>query len=285
VKEIADIEKMKVFSRIKRKNSKSIGLVPTMGYFHDGHLSLIKNARKQNDIVIVSVFVNPIQFGINEDFKQYPMDLARDKEIAKKEGIDVFFCPNADQMYPAGFSTTVTVQELSANLCGLSRPEHFKGVTTVIAKLFEITKPDIAYFGQKDAQQAAVIKKMVKDLNMDVLVKVLPIVRESDGLAMSSRNVYLKKNEREDAGVLYQSLRKAESLFACGERSSKRIANSIKEIIDSKKTVKVDYIKIVDTDTLKDINSIKNKALIALAVFIGKTRLIDNTILKVENEE
>jgi len=284
MKAIADIDKMKVFSRIKRKSGKSIGLVPTMGYFHDGHVSLIRNARKQNDVVVVSVFVNPTQFGANEDYRQYPRDPARDKEIAKREGADIFFCPNKEQMYPSGFSTSVEVEKLTGNLCGISRPGHFKGVSTIVAKLFEITKPDIAYFGQKDAQQAAVIKKMVADLNMDVMIKILPIVRETDGLAMSSRNVYLKKNEREDALILHQSLKKAEDLFAGGERSSRRLVSSIKEMIDSKKTVRVDYVKVVDCETLKAVDQIKDKALMALAVFIGKTRLIDNAFLKVHDE-
>ncbi|NQT22900.1 MAG: pantoate--beta-alanine ligase, partial [Candidatus Omnitrophica bacterium] len=182
------------------------------------------------------------------------------------------------------FSTSVEVEKLTGNLCGISRPGHFKGVSTVVAKLFEITKPDIAYFGQKDAQQAAVIKRMVADLNMDVMIKILPIIRETDGLAMSSRNAFLKKNEREDALILQQSLKRAEDLFVCGERSSKRLVSSIKEMIDSKKTVRVDYVKVVDSETLKDVDQIKDKALIALAVFIGKTRLIDNALLKVQDD-
>ncbi len=285
MKIINEIGKMKVYSRIMRKDSKSIGFVPTMGYLHDGHVSLIKNARKQNDMVILSIFVNPIQFAPSEDYEKYPRDAARDEEIARKEGVDVIFYPNKEDMYPKGYSTYVEVENLTDNLCGLSRPGHFKGVTTVVMKLFEITKPDIAYFGQKDAQQAIVIKKMVSDLNMDITTKVLPTVREPDGLAMSSRNECLNKKEKENAIVLYQALKKAEVLFSDGERNSKKIIDSMRDLINAKDTAKIDYIKVVDLDTVKDITQIKDKALIALAVFIGKTRLIDNIIVGVGNEQ
>ena len=284
MKIINEIDKMRVYSRIMKKDSKSIGFVPTMGYLHDGHVSLIKNARKQNDIVILSIFVNPIQFAPGEDYGKYPRDAAKDEEIAKKEGVDVIFYPDKEDMYPNGYSTYVEVENLSDNLCGLSRPGHFKGVTTVVMKLFQIIKPDIAYFGQKDAQQAIVIKKMVNDLNMDIIIKVLPIIREPDGLAMSSRNEYLNKKEKEKATVLYQALKKAEGLFSDGERNSKKIIDSMRDLIKTVNTAKIDYARIVDMNSLKDVDEIRNEALIALAVFVGKTRLIDNIIVGTQND-
>jgi len=278
-----EIDKMQIFSRIIKKDNKSIGFVPTMGYLHDGHVSLIKNARKQNDIVVLSIFVNPLQFGPNEDYERYPRDIARDEEIAKKEGVDVVFYPKYEDMYPEGFSTYVEVPELSKNLCGISRIGHFKGVTTVCAKLFEIVKPDIAYFGQKDAQQAIIIKKMIEDLNMNIIMKILPVVREKDGLVMSSRNVNLNDKERKDAAALYQSMKKAEELYKNGERNTDKIVDAVSSLIREKETAKIDYIKIVDLNTLKDLDRIKEKALLALAVFIGKTRLIDNIALGAED--
>jgi len=290
MKIINEIDKMRIYSRIMKKDSKSIGFVPTMGYLHDGHVSLIKNARKQNDIVVLSIFVNPIQFAPGEDYEKYPRNAAKDEEIAKGEGVDVIFYPNKEDMYPNGYSTYVEVENLSEGLCGLSRPGHFKGVSTVVMKLFQIVKPDIAYFGQKDAQQAIVIKKMVNDLNMDIIIKVLPIVREPDGLAMSSRNEYLNKKERESATVLYQALKKAEGLFSGGERNAKKIIDSIQglikqDLIKTINTAKIDYIKAVDMNSLEDIDEIKNEALITLAVSIGKTRLIDNIIVGAQNDQ
>ncbi len=289
MKIINEIDKMRVYSRIMKKDSKSIGLVPTMGYLHDGHVSLIKNARKQNDVVVLSIFVNPIQFAPGEDYEKYPRDTARDEEIAKGEDVDVIFYPNKEDMYPNGYSTYVEVESLGEGLCGLARPGHFKGVSTVVMKLFQIVKPDIAYFGQKDAQQAIVIKKMINDLNMDIIIKVLPIVREPDGLAMSSRNEYLNKKERESAIVLYQALKKAEGLFSGGERNAKKIIDSIQglikqDLIKTINTAKIDYIKAVDMNSLEDVDEIKNEALIALAVSIGKTRLIDNIIVGAQND-
>lgn len=284
MKTITEIDKMQVYSRIMKKDGKSIGLVPTMGYLHGGHVSLIKNARKQNDIVVLSIFVNPIQFGPDEDYQNYPRDSKRDEEIAKKEGVDIIFYPKKEDMYPKGFSTYIEVENLTENLCSSSRPGHFRGVATVVSKLFEIVKPDIAYFGQKDAQQAIIIKKMAKDLNMEVIIKVLPTVRESDGLALSSRNTYLSRNERHDAVILYESLKKAEGLFRSGERNSQNIINTMKDMIISKDSARIDYIKIVDLDTLKDMEEIRKDALAALAVFIGKTRLIDNMIIGAHDE-
>ena len=279
MKMIQEINKMKIYSRIMKKDGKMIGFVPTMGYLHEGHESLLNAARKQNDMVVLSVYVNPTQFGAGEDYEKYPRDIARDEEIAKKAGVDVIFCPTNEEMYPEGYSTYVEVKNLTDNLCGVARPGHFTGVSTVVTKLFEIVKPDIAYFGQKDAQQAVVIKKLIEDLNMEVILKILPIIRETDGLAVSSRNVYLAGRERRDATILFQSLKRAEELFKNGEHKSQKIIQDMEELIKGKDTTKIDYLKVVDTESLKDVKMIKNKVLVALAVFIGKTRLVDNTIL------
>lgn len=279
MKVIREIDKMKTHSKIMRKENKLVGFVPTMGYFHEGHLNLIRAARKQVDIVIVSVFVNPIQFMPNEDFEKYPRDISRDEELAKSCGVDVIFYPKKEDMYPHGYSTYIEVEKLTDNLCGKSRPGHFRGVTTVVAKLFEIVRPDIAYFGQKDAQQAFVVRKMVEDLSMGVVIKIMPIIREENGLAMSSRNVYLSKSERKDASVLYHALSQAEELIRSGEKDAKKIIKKIRNLVNEKPSAKIDYVSIADTKALKDVKSVKEEALIALAVFIGKTRLIDNIII------
>lgn len=284
MKIITDIDKMRTYSKIMRKDGKLIGFVPTMGYFHEGHLSLIRAARKQADIVIVSIFVNPLQFGPDEDFERYPRDRKRDEEMAKSEGVDILFCPRTEDMYPDEYSTYVEVERLTENLCGGSRPGHFRGVCTVVLKLFEITKPDIVYFGQKDAQQAFVIKRMIEDLNLDIVMKIMPIVRESDGLAMSSRNVYLSESERKDATILYKSIKLAEEL-AKVEMRTHIIIKKMRELIQSVPSVKIDYISIVDTKTLQDVKEIKGEVLIAVAIFIGKTRLIDNAIIKERDED
>ena len=281
MKIIDSIPRMSTFSKILRKEGKVIGFVPTMGYLHEGHLSLIKTAKKHTDVVIVSVFVNPIQFGPSEDFDKYPRDPKRDEDLACFAGADVIFYPSTKEMYPKGYSTYVDVENLTEGLCGASRPGHFRGVATVVAKLFGIVKPNMAYFGQKDAQQAIVIKKMVKDLNMDVELKVLPTVREPDGLAMSSRNINLSGPERQDAFVLYLSLNKAESMIKEGEREAKKIIKAMKDLIEEKKSARIDYVSIVDTENLKPLGNISGEVLIALAVFIGKMRLIDNIIIKV----
>ena len=265
----------KEINKIKLSN-KSIGFVPTMGALHEGHLSLIRRSRRENDRVVVSIFVNPAQFGPKEDFRKYPRDLAKDSLLCRKSSVDIIFCPRADQMYPQGYKTYVNVEELSGNLCGKSRPGHFKGVATVVAKLFNLVGPDNAYFGQKDAQQAAIIRKMVSDLNMPVNVKVESTVREKDGLAMSSRNIYLNKNERKEALVLHQSLKLAKKLINSGIKDAKIIIRLMKQLIMAKKAARIDYVYIVDLDNLESIQRIKNKALIAVAVWIGKTRLIDN---------
>lgn len=285
MKVVDSISRMSTLVKILKKEGKSVGFVPTMGYLHEGHLSLVRTAKKHTDIVMMSIFVNPIQFGPGEDIDKYPRDFKHDEQMAQSAGVDVLFYPLAKDMYPAGYSTYVNVESLTENLCGRSRPGHFKGVATVVAKLFGIVKPDIAYFGQKDAQQAIIIKKMVEDLNMGVEIKVLPTMREADGLAMSSRNTYLSSSEREDAAVLHQSLEKAEYLIKKGERDVKKVIKAIESSIKEKPSTKIDYISIVDAKNLKDVDVITGEVLIALAVFVGKTRLIDNIILKLDSKD
>jgi len=279
LKVIDDIHRMATFSKILKKESKTIGFVPTMGYLHDGHISLIKAAKQHTDTAIASIFVNPKQFSPGEDLDKYPRDIKRDEEMARLAGCDVLFYPSAEDMYPDNYATYVNVERLTNTLCGLSRPGHFRGVTTVVAKLFGIIKPDIAYFGQKDAQQAVVVKKMVEDLNMDIEIKVMPIVRDGDGLAMSSRNMYLSEKERKDALCLNQALIKAEAAVKSGERHAPKIIAMISDIIKNKPTARIEYIEVVDAKTLKAVDVIVGETLIVLAVFIGKTRLIDNVVL------
>lgn len=264
-----------------KMNEKSIGFVPTMGYLHEGHLSLIKNAKEDNDIVVVSIFVNPTQFGPGEDFETYPRDLNRDMELAQGAGADIIFHPNVEEIYPENYQTYVEVEKVTKTLCGASRPSHFKGVTTVVNKLFNIVLPNRAYFGQKDAQQTVVIKRMVKDLNMDIEIVVCPIIREKDGLAKSSRNVYLNNDERNQAVILYQSLRKAKELIDNGERNAEEIKKIIEKMIKGKPFAMIDYVSIVSLETLEDISLLQGKILIALAVKFGKTRLIDNINMEV----
>ena len=264
---------------IKRKGHK-IGLVPTMGFLHQGHMSLIRRAKKDTDCVIVSIFVNPAQFGPREDFKKYPRDLKMDLDLCEKEGVDIIFAPQAEEMYPEGYSTCVNVENITDRLCGASRPGHFKGVATVVTKLFNITLPDIAYFGQKDSQQAIVIKRMTEDLNMPVKIKVMPIVRELDGLAMSSRNVYLSQKERAQALSLYKALKLAKGLFNNGERDSGKIISRVRHAINKGFQARIEYIAVVDAKDLKGIKKISSQALVAVAAWIGKTRLIDNIVLK-----
>ncbi len=283
MKVIQDPQAMSNYAQGLRRRGKSIGFVPTMGYLHAGHLSLIKRARKETEVVVISIFVNPAQFTPREDFKKYPRDFKRDRKLSKDSGVDVIFNPKPSQMYAQDYATYINVERLSKVLCGRSRPGHFRGVTTVVAKLFNIVKPTISYFGQKDAQQAILIRKMVKDLNMDTKIKVLPIVRENDGLAMSSRNKYLSPEERKDAKILFQSLQEAKKMIKCKERNSSRIISSIKKILVSKKSAKIDYVEIVDACSLRPQKRLEGQALIALAVWIGKTRLIDNMIVKAKD--
>ncbi|RKD33175.1 pantoate--beta-alanine ligase [Thermohalobacter berrensis] len=271
-------------NEIKRAKSsgKSIGYVPTMGFLHDGHISLIKRAHKENDFVVVSIFVNPTQFGPSEDYESYPRDLNRDANLAEKAGADIIFAPSVKEMYPDGFSTYVKVYgNISKKLCGQSREGHFKGVTTVVSKLFNIVTPDRAYFGQKDAQQLAIIKKMVKELNYDIEIVPCSIVREKNGLAMSSRNTYLNTEERKAALILSKSLFKAKEMIENGENNPEKVRNFIIENIKTEKLTEIDYVEIVNADTLDNIDKIKGKVLIALAVKIGQARLIDNIQMEV----
>ncbi|MBS4022553.1 MAG: pantoate--beta-alanine ligase [Dethiobacter sp.] len=279
IREISGIRKI---IKTARENGQSVGFVPTMGFLHEGHLSLLRRARKENDLVVLSIFVNPLQFGVNEDFGEYPRDLERDAALSEENGCDIIFSPMAKEMYPHGYATYVDVQRLTEGLCGASRPGHFRGVTTVVTKLFNIVTPDRAYFGQKDAQQAMVIKRMTEDLNMDLEIIVLRTVRETDGLAMSSRNANLTTAERSSAPVLFQCLKQAEEQISSGERNPSTIIDRITKTIENEPLTKIDYVSIVDSTELKEVTIIKDRVLIALAVRFGKTRLIDNIIVEVE---
>ncbi|MEG6586146.1 pantoate--beta-alanine ligase [Dendrosporobacter sp. 1207_IL3150] len=275
------VDQLKDVIRQLKLAGNTVGFVPTMGYLHEGHLSLMRQAKQEQDIVVVSIFVNPLQFGPTEDFAVYPRDLARDSAMAESVGVDIVFAPEIEEMYPNGHSnllTVVDVSELTEGLCGASRPGHFRGVTTVVNKLFNIVEPDVAYFGQKDAQQVAVIKQMVNDLNINVKVVAVPIVRESDGLALSSRNVFLSKDERQAALILSKSLKLASTLLAEGERNADIIRSAMTKLISDEPLAKIDYIAINDAVTLADVINIEKPVLIALAVKIGKTRLIDNMV-------
>ncbi len=278
---IKEIEKMQRKSKELKSQGKKIGFVPTMGYLHAGHLSLVNLAKRHSDVVVVSIFVNPLQFGPREDYVVYPRDLERDLKLLEKEAIDIVFVPSKEEMYPSDFQTYVEVTELTKGLCGVCRPGHFKGVTTVVLKLFNIVKPDIAIFGEKDYQQLKVVQKMVKDLNLDIEIISHPTVREEDGLAMSSRNTYLSEEERRSALALYQSLKLAERLIIGGEREPERIKGLVKEYIEKFPYNKVQYVEIVDSENLKPVERIEGEVLIALAVFVGTTRLIDNRRIKV----
>lgn len=275
-----NVKDVKKFARKYKAAGKSVALIPTMGALHEGHLSLIRQAKKENDIAIVSIFVNPLQFGPKEDFQKYPRDTRRDVELCANAGADAVFAPTPKEMYANGFQTLVSQTRLPEHLCGLSRPGHFTGVMTVCCKLFNIVEPDTAYFGQKDFQQTVVITKMVEDLNMNLKIKVLPTVREKDGLAMSSRNAYLSAREHRDALCLYNALMKAKQLAKSGERSSANIIAEMKKIIAKTPSAEMDYVAIVNPETLENSDVIRGKAAAAMAVRIGKTRLIDNCILK-----
>jgi len=282
MKLIRKLSKVTALLRGYRKKRKSIGLVPTMGDFHEGHLSLIRKTKKENDIVVASIFVNPAQFGPNEDYKKYPRDIKGDAQKAMKVGCDILFCPDAGSIYPKGFSTYVEVCDASDIMCGKSRPGHFRGVATICTKLFSIITPDTAYSGQKDYQQAFIIKKMVRDLNIDINVKVLPIVRDRSGIALSSRNRYLTDLEMEDAKLLYKALKKARDLIMHGEDSVSKVRLAMKSILN-KPNVCIDYIDIVCPDTLSKKRVVNSRVLVALAVKIGTTRLIDNILVNVKN--
>lgn len=276
---VKTIKEVKGIVKEWRKEGKEIGLVPTMGYLHNGHRSLMERARKENGKVVVSIFVNPIQFGPNEDFATYPRDLEHDKAVCESAGVDVIFAPEAEEMYQEGFCSFVGMSILTEELCGKSRPSHFQGVCTVVSKLFHIVTPDRAYFGQKDAQQLAVIKRMVIDLSMDVEVIGCPIVREEDGLAMSSRNTYLSEQERKAALILSESLQLADVLVKQGETSAANVLEEMKKLIQLEPLAKIDYVEAVNVLTMKPVDTITDSTLIAMAVYIGKTRLIDNRMM------
>jgi len=270
---------IQAFVAAARKAGRRVGFVPTMGAFHAGHLSLMREARRNNGAVIVSIFVNPIQFTAGEDFDRYPRRLEQDTRMAESEGVDILFCPSVAEMYPKGFDTYVDQTDLPAKLCGEFRIGHFRGVMTIVTKLFNIIKPDVAYFGQKDFQQSRIIRRTVTDLNLDVDVKVLPTVREEDDVAMSSRNIYLGPKQRKDAVCLIQALRRAEDLVNGGVSSAAKVIAEMKRLIRKVKGTRVEYIAVVNSDSLEPVKEIKGKTLIALAVRIGKARLIDNIIV------
>jgi pantoate--beta-alanine ligase len=279
---IETVDKMHARSEGIRLSGKKIGLFPTLGFLHEGHLELIRQVKKRSDFVVMSLFVNPIQFGPNEDFEKYPRDTEGDLKKAKGEGVDMAFMPSVQEMYPHGFQSVVRVDNITKYLCGKSRPGHFEGVTTVVAKLFNIIKPHIAVFGQKDFQQLAVIRRMVKDLDMDIEIVGVPTFREPDGLAMSSRNKYLNQEERKSALSLKKAMDMAIKMAEQGERESKKIIASISELILSFPFTNIDYINICDPDTLEDISLLKEKSLLAMAVRVGSTRLIDNCLINID---
>lgn len=273
---IKTIKDMQTLSRRLRSEKKTIGFVPTMGALHEGHLSLVKRSKNENDITIVSIFVNPTQFGLKEDFQQYPRDLEGDIKKLSSISADIVFAPENYEMYPEGFSTIINVGSIGDILCGASRPGHFNGVVTVVAKLFNVVIPDKAYFGQKDFQQAVVIKKLIKELNFDIDIVVCPTIREKDGLAMSSRNCYLNQGERNSATILYKALKHAEALIIKGVKDSSYIKKEMEDMVKSEPLAKVEYIEIVEPQSLKIIKTIELPIVICLAVRIGSTRLIDN---------
>ncbi|WP_022819966.1 pantoate--beta-alanine ligase [Fusobacterium russii] len=275
MKVIEDLKELKQFVKEQKKLGKSIGLVPTMGYLHEGHQALMKKAREENDIVIVSDFVNPIQFGPNEDYDAYPRNLEHDIEKCSEQGVDILFVPSVEDMYSTNYATYVNVEGLTDNLCGAQRPGHFRGVCTVVLKLFNITKANRAYFGKKDIQQLMIIRRMVKDLDIDIEIVALPIIRETDGLAKSSRNKYLSDEQRKAALSLSKALELAQTMIDKGEKNTKVLREAMREIF-KKLPCTIDYIKIVDGETLKDIENITGPSIIALAIKFGTTRLIDN---------
>jgi pantoate--beta-alanine ligase len=275
------IEQARSLSRTEQAAGKRCGLVPTMGALHEGHLSLVRAAKRQTDFVAVSIFVNPLQFGPSEDFSKYPRSFERDRDLLQREGVDLIFAPSVSEMYPQEGVTYVTVDGLSERLDGKSRPGHFRGVTTVVAKLFHILEPDVAFFGQKDAAQLAIIRRMVQDLDMPVEIVGCPIVREPDGLAMSSRNAYLNAEQRQQATVLHRSLMKISTLFHQGERNAPRLIATGGQVLQGEPAVRLDYLEVVEPNTLEPVPTIQESALVAVAAYVGTTRLIDNVLLQV----
>ncbi len=276
---ITSIKDMQKLALELRQQGKNIGFVPTMGALHAGHASLIKKARQDSDVVVVSIFVNPAQFSAGEDLARYPRDLKTDALLCQQEGVDFIFHPDASRIYPQEYKTYITVEKITDGLCGKHRAGHFRGVATIITKLFNVVQPTVAYFGQKDAQQTVIIQQLVKDLDIPVKIKILPIIREPDGLALSSRNKYLTAKEREEAVVLVQALEKAKALIKQGQAHTAKIIFQMRKIIQSKECARIQYIEIVDINKLLPVKKIQGKTLIALAVYIGKTRLIDNIII------
>jgi len=274
------IEKIDDIKQLRRQLTEPVGFVPTMGYLHEGHLALVRQARAGNPSLVVSIFVNPTQFGPQEDFDSYPRNTKRDVALLEKEGTDVVFMPSVAEMYPEPLNSWVEVGKVTERLEGASRPGHFRGVTTVCAKLFNIIQPTRAYFGQKDAQQAVVIKKMVADLNMNLEIITVPTVREPDGLAMSSRNTYLNPDERQAAVVLYQALSLAQQLYHRGERNAELLRQEMRALIKKQLLANIDYVSVVDAETLDELDTVNPPALVSLAVKIGTTRLIDNIVLR-----
>ncbi len=280
MKMVKHIREMKEAALALHLSGKSIGFVPTMGYFHEGHLSLMRTARPENDVVVVSLFVNPTQFGPDEDLERYPQDMNRDVELAMGADVDILFVPESKEIYPEGFCTAINVQGLSERLCGERRPGHFQGVATIVNKLFHLVLPHRAYFGLKDFQQTVVVRRMAADLNLDLEIVTLPTVREEDGLAMSSRNSYLSTEERSAAVCLKESLDQALRQIEEGEPSADRVRGSIRERIGREKLARIDYVSVSDPHTLTELSQIEGEVLVALAVYFGKTRLIDNLLIQ-----
>jgi pantoate--beta-alanine ligase len=269
-----------VARKVRREQDKTIGLVPTMGALHEGHLSLIREARRMCDVVVVSVFVNPAQFGPNEDFAHYPRDLTRDTALLTDYNVDYIFAPTAEEIYPKGFATYVVVDGLSDQLEGVSRPGHFRGVATIVTILLNIVRPDFAFFGQKDAQQTIIVKRLVRDLAFDTEIVVLPTVREESGLALSSRNTFLNAEEQQAASIIYRALRRAREAYESGERNGQRLASVVRATVESEPRARIDYVSVTDAETLERLDKLDDRpVLVALAVHFGKTRLIDNVVL------
>ncbi|HOV23580.1 MAG TPA: pantoate--beta-alanine ligase [Candidatus Marinimicrobia bacterium] len=277
---LTKIEDIRQELLVIRTNAKKIALVPTMGYLHEGHLSLVDVAKVNADVVVMSIFVNPTQFAPNEDLMRYPRDIERDERLARERGVDYIFHPEVAEMYPDPYFTYVVTEQLAKVLCGISRPTHFRGVTTVVAKLFNIIQPDVAVFGQKDAQQAVIVKQMVRDLNFPIQIIVAPIVRESDGLAMSSRNVYLTPEERQQAPIIFKALQAARENVKNGLTDANHVRDQITKMIQTSPLARIDYVEIIDDQTLTPVETVKPGTFAAVAVYYGKTRLIDNIYLK-----
>ena len=282
MKRTSHIPELREIISLERSRGRKIALIPTMGYLHQGHLALVEQAKQTGAFVVLSIFVNPLQFGPNEDYSSYPRDLERDALLVEVAGVDALFHPTSEEMYPRPMVTYVEVGQLDSVLCGAKRPGHFRGVVTVVSKLFHIVQPDLAFFGQKDYQQYLIIQRMVRDLNLPIEVCPIPIVREQDGLALSSRNVFLTSEQRQEALILSRSLNEAEMLLRAGERSARLIETRLRERITSESQGLIDYVEVRDAEDLSEVTNIENPVLVALAVRFGSTRLIDNKVMEVE---